>query len=153
MELQRTPEVIDLEIPARSEVVSVARLVIGAIVAADPAFDDDRAADVRLAISEACTNAIQAQISSNHLTTPVTMRCSSHEGTVTVEVIDHAGGFDPESLEPHPEVTDPARLDHERGLGIPLLRMLSDEVSFNRTADGTSVVMHFMARPGSTEPR
>ena len=30
----------------------------------------------------------------------------------------------------HPPVTDPSRLDYERGLGIPLIRILTDEVEF-----------------------
>ncbi|MEO6628852.1 MAG: ATP-binding protein, partial [Aquihabitans sp.] len=55
-------EVIELLLPARPEVVSVARLVVGAAVAIDPEFDEERGDDLRLAVSEACTNAIQAQL-------------------------------------------------------------------------------------------
>jgi hypothetical protein len=33
-------EVVELELPPRPEVVSVARLVIGALAASDPLFDD-----------------------------------------------------------------------------------------------------------------
>ena len=34
------------------------------------------------------------------------------------------------ALAEHPPVTDPNRLDYERGLGIPLIRILTDEVEF-----------------------
>jgi anti-sigma regulatory factor (Ser/Thr protein kinase) len=145
-------EVVELELPARPEVVSVARLVIGALAAADPLFDEERGADLRLAVSEACTNAIQAQMAlgatngrvSGEL--PISMRCVVGDGHIEVAVTDHGGGFDPASLRPHPEVTDPARLEHEGGLGIPLIRMLADALEFVPHDDGTTVVMQFLAR-------
>jgi anti-sigma regulatory factor (Ser/Thr protein kinase) len=36
-------------------------------------------------------------------------------------------------------VTDPDRLKFERGLGIPLIRALVDEVEFSPTDEGTAV--------------
>jgi anti-sigma regulatory factor (Ser/Thr protein kinase) len=147
-------EIVELEIPARPEVVSVARLVIGALAAADPLFDDERSADLRLAVSEACTNAIQAELQREACTgvpgPPVLMRCRLDVGSIEVTITDHAGGFDPSALRPHPDVTDPARLDHEGGLGIPLIRMLADEVSFVAEDDGTTIVMRFDPRPPSS---
>lgn len=157
--------VVELELPPRPEVVSVARLVVGALVAADPLFDEERGADLRLAISEACTNAIQAQVEAasrvsgngngdgggggagnDRTTVPILVRCRVAEGRIELAVTDHGGGFDPQGLEAHPEVTDPARLDHEGGLGIPLIRLLSDRVEFQVTPDGTTVVMTFEPR-------
>lgn len=144
----RDGDVVELELPARPEVVSVARLVIGALVATDPLFDEERGADLRLAVSEACTNAIQAQMASDD-PEPILMRCTLHDGTIEVSVADHGGGFDVETLREHPAVTDPARLDHEGGLGIPLIKMLADEIEFRSTAIGTTVVMRFEPRtPG-----
>ena len=43
------------------------------------------------------------------------------------------------TLPEHPPVTDPERLNFERGLGIPLIRTLVDEVEFDSSGDGTSV--------------
>jgi anti-sigma regulatory factor (Ser/Thr protein kinase) len=150
------PEVVELELPARPEVVSVARLVVGAIVAADPLFDDERGADLRLAVSEACTNAIQAQmaVDADHDEQgqpaddelPIVVRCTVGDGHIEVSVTDRGGGFDPATLTPHPDVTDPARLDYEGGLGIPLIRMLADDLRFVRNDDGTTVVMDFQPR-------
>jgi anti-sigma regulatory factor (Ser/Thr protein kinase) len=40
---------------------------------------------------------------------------------------------------PAPGATDPQRLRHERGLGIPLMRSLVDDVTFTPTGDGTAV--------------
>jgi anti-sigma regulatory factor (Ser/Thr protein kinase) len=153
--LDTTPsgDVVELELPARPEVVSVARLVIGALVAADPLFDEERGADLRLAVSEACTNAIQAELAghpdgaeSDPSGSPIVMRCVLADGHITVTVTDHGGGFDPDDLEAHPAVTDPDRLNYEGGLGIPLIKMLADELEFVNTDDGTSVVMQFEPR-------
>ena len=58
-----------------------------------------------------------------------------------VSVDDRGEGFDPTSLPEHPPVTDPERLNFERGLGIPLIRTLVDEVAFDSSDDGTSVTM------------
>ena len=149
-------DVVELELPARPEVVSVARLVIGALVAADPLFDEERSADLRLAVSEACTNAIQAEMAGHDeddpldpAAEPIVMRCVMADGQIEVTITDHGGGFDPGGLEVHPEVTSPDRLNYEGGLGIPLIKMLSDHLEFQPTADGTSVVMLFEPRtPG-----
>jgi anti-sigma regulatory factor (Ser/Thr protein kinase) len=61
------------------------------------------------------------------------------DAEVAVTVTDHAGGFDPDDVLPIPSVTDPQRLRHERGLGLPLMRSLVDELTFTPTGDGTVV--------------
>jgi anti-sigma regulatory factor (Ser/Thr protein kinase) len=58
---------------------------------------------------------------------------------VEVLIRDRGSGFDPKRLRPHPPVTDPARLDFERGLGIPLIRALTDDVAFESSEKGTDV--------------
>jgi anti-sigma regulatory factor (Ser/Thr protein kinase) len=149
-------DVVELELPARPEVVSVARLVIGALVAADPLFDEERSADLRLAVSEACTNAIQAEMAGRGDSAPpdpgaepIVMRCVLADGQIEVAITDHGGGFDPTRLEAHPDVTSPDRLNYEGGLGIPLIRMLADDLEFRSTEGGTTIVMRFEPRaPG-----
>ncbi|CAN5450875.1 hypothetical protein BH10ACT1_BH10ACT1_32290 [soil metagenome] len=142
-------DLVELELPARPEVVAVARLVVGAVVAVEPLFDDERGADLRLAVSEACTNAIQAQLAAGSgadPTAPIVLRCSVGGGRIQLAVQDHGGGFDPSGLAEHPHVTDPARLEHEGGLGIPLIRLLADELEFLPSPGGTTVVMTFGPR-------
>ena len=145
-------EVVELVIPPRPEIVSVARLVVGAAVAMDPSFDEERSADLRLAASEACTNAIEAQLARREVRDAhrsIVLRCTLGPESIVLTVQDHGGGFDPRELPSHPAVTDPARLDHEDGLGIPLIRLLSDDLEFRATPGGTTVVMTFGPRPAS----
>ena len=139
-------DLIELELPPRPSVVAVARMVVGAVAATEPLFDEERTADLRLAVSEACTNAIQAQLanrSGSDPDAPILLRCSVHGSRIDLSVQDHAGGFDPNGLVAHPPVSDPARLEHEGGLGIPLIRLLADECDFVPSTGGTTVHMAF----------
>jgi len=138
-------DVVELEVPARPDYLALARLIVAAAAANEStAVSEDRIDDLRLAVSEACTNAIEAQQRATELTgreANILIRCRLSEGLVEVEIHDHGVGFDPTGLAAHPPVTDPARLDHERGLGIPLIRLLTDEVDFEPSSDGTVVRM------------
>ncbi len=140
-------EVVELEIPARPEFLSLARLLVTAAAAHDPLFPEDRLDDLRLSVSEACTNAIEAHTAAaveepaDEGADSIRIRCLLDTERVAVEVTDHGGGFDPGALAAHPPVTDPARLDFERGLGIPLIRILTDEVEFRPSPQGTMVRM------------
>ncbi len=131
-------EVVELEIPARAEFVALARLVVSAIAASDSTLADERIDDLKLAVSEACTNAIEAHDAID-TDERVLLRCSADAGTVEVAIQDRGGGFDPAQLPDHPPVTDPDRLKFERGLGIPLIRALVDEVEFSSSGSGTAV--------------
>jgi anti-sigma regulatory factor (Ser/Thr protein kinase) len=131
-------EVIELEIPARAEFVALARLVVSALAASDSNLADERIDDLKLAVSEACTNAIEAHSAAGS-DERVLVRCRTGEDSLEVCVEDRGDGFDPAGLPDHPPVTDPDRLKFERGLGIPLIRALVDEVEFSPTAQGTAV--------------
>ncbi|HEX5366283.1 MAG TPA: ATP-binding protein [Acidimicrobiales bacterium] len=133
--------VVELAIPARSAYLSLIRLVVDAAVAAlAPGLGGARLDDLKIAVSEACANAIEAH-QGTYVEEPVVVRCIVEEERVTVEVVDRGAGFDPDRLERLPPATDPRRLRHESGLGIPLMRTLADEVAFRRTLDGTTVAL------------
>lgn len=131
-------DVVALEIPALPEFVAVVRVVVAAVAAARSAFAEERIDDFTLAVSEACTNAIEAQ-GAAAVDERVLVRCWAAEGCVEVQVQDRGGGFDPAKLRGHPAVNHPDRLKFERGLGIPLIRALVDEVEFKPSPGGTAV--------------
>ena len=130
--------VIELEIPARAEFVALARLVVAAMASSESTLADERIDDLKLAVSEACTNAIEAHDAAGSAER-VVVRCQTGLDALEVFVEDRGHGFDPSDLPDHPPVTDPDRLKFERGLGIPLIRALVDEVDFSPTDQGTSV--------------
>jgi serine/threonine-protein kinase RsbW len=138
-----TDSVVELEIPARAEFVALARLLVSAMASSDTWLADERIDDLKIAVSEACTNAIEAYTGVDTVER-VLVRFHAHHDHLEVNVEDRGEGFDPSTLPDHPPVTDPDRLKFERGLGIPLIRALVDEVEFSSSGDGTAVriVMH-----------
>jgi len=139
-------EVIELEIPARAEFVALARLVVSALASSDSTLADERIDDLKLAVSEACTNAIEAHADVD-VNERVTLRWSEGDDRLEVQIEDRGQGFDPGQLPEHPPVTDPERLNFERGLGIPLIRTLVDEVAFDPSDAGTSVRLVMFCGP------
>jgi serine/threonine-protein kinase RsbW len=131
--------VVELAIPARPAYLSLVRLVVDAAVASlAPGLAAARLDDLKIAVTEACSNAIEAH-EAIYAEGPVVVRCLVDDDQVTVEVTDHGRGFDPDRVESLPAATDPRRLRHESGLGIPLMRTLADEVEFTPGEEGTTV--------------
>ena len=138
-----TERAVQLEIPAGAEFVALARLVVSAMAAGETQLSDDRVDDLKIAVSEACTNAIEAHGAAD-TAERVLVRCRDDDEHLEVLIEDRGAGFDPSELPEHPPVTDPDRLNFERGLGIPLIRALVDDVEFSSSGQGTAVklVMH-----------
>jgi serine/threonine-protein kinase RsbW len=139
--------VVVLEIPPRRDHLALVRLVVSGAAAIERLVPERRLEDLRLAVSEACANAVDAQQAAG-VDALLEVRIEVDEEVMAVTVSDHAGGFEPESVDPIPVPTDPQRLRHERGLGIPLMRSLVDEVVFTRLPEGTAVRLVIR----STEP-
>ncbi len=139
-------QVVQLEIPARPEYIGLVRLLVASLAAERRQLDDERVADLKLAVSEACTNAVEAH-ESGSTDERVVVRCFESDDRFEVRVDDRGSGFDPAALPSHPPVTDPARLEFERGLGVPLIRALVDEVDFESNEQGTSVRMVVLCKP------
>lgn len=131
-------EIVELEIPARQEFLSLARLVITGAATIEPTFSDDRIEDLRIAVSEACTNAIEAHQSSD-ADDRIVIRCDLAEDRIEVEVTDRGAGFDPDDADAAPDAEHPDRLEYESGLGIPLMKVLVDETEFRASPSGTAV--------------
>ena len=140
---------IELEIPARAEYIGLVRLLVSSLASSRRALADERIDDLKLAVSEACTNAIEAHAALD-VEKGVVLRWAEADDRLEVEVEDRGPGFDPQALPEHPPVTDPDRLNFERGLGIPLIRTLVDEVAFVPSDGGTSVRLVMFCGPIET---
>jgi serine/threonine-protein kinase RsbW len=147
-------KILELEIPASPEYIAIARLVVSSIASSRRNLPDDRIDDLKLAVSEACTNAIEAYGPpvGNGIDERVRIQVQDDDEKLEVKVADTGPGFDPNDLPSHPPVTDPDRLNFERGLGIPLIRTLVDDVQFASSSDGTSVRMTVYGEPLELHP-
>ncbi len=127
-----------LEIPARTELVSLVRLVVASAAEIGPDMAIERVEDLRVAVSEATTNAIEAQVESGSQAR-IGIRCAVSADEVVVRIHDEGGGFDPDGLRALPDPGSPERLEYESGLGVHLMRALADETEISSTPSGTDV--------------
>lgn len=133
-------EDFEVEIPPTFEHLAMVRAVLSTALEAEPVLKEEKLQDLRLALSEATTNAIEAHNRAGTLA-PVGIRITVGDTKVTVSVSDQGGGFDPTKLKKHPPVTDPERLEYERGLGVTLMRRLTDDCTIAPTKNGTTVTL------------
>ena len=141
---------IKLVIPAQPEYLSLVRAVVAAAAALDPGLGDARIEDLRIAVSEATTNAIEAHANLGS-EERITIRCDLADDRIEVEVQDQAAGFDPGNLEAPGALDEPGRLDYEGGFGIPLMRVLADEMKIRSMDHGTAVQLVVYASPASKD--
>ena len=125
---------VSLTLPNAPEFVSVARLALSG-VADRMGFDVDDIEDLKVAVSEACTNALK------HGNLNQDGRYFVHytieEKKLIIEVCDNGKGIDVENIKT-PDLSHPK----ESGLGLYIIQTLMDEVEItNRENNGASVRM------------
>jgi len=136
-------EDFEIEISPAFEHLAMVRSVLSTALEAEPVLKQERLQDLRLAVSEGTTNAIESHHKAG-IDATVSVRITITDKKVAVKISDQGGGFDPSKLKKHPPVTDPERLEYERGLGVTLMRRLTDDCTITPTKTGTVVtlVMH-----------
>lgn len=129
-----------LEVPARAELVSLVRLLVSSLASRHRDLSDDRVDDLKLAVSEACTNAIESyDVGAPSPRVAVSWR--ETDDYLEVCVRDRGRGFSPAELNGSRLGAAGSLPMGERGLGISLMRALVDEVSFTSDHRGTAVRM------------
>jgi serine/threonine-protein kinase RsbW len=113
--------VVSLVIPAKAEYIALGRLAVTGLLR-PRAVEPEVIADVKLALTEACSNSIRHAYADGR-EGEVEIRYELADETLAVEVSDEGGGFDPALLE-----ADAGEPD-EGGLGIAIIRALTDELS------------------------
>lgn len=129
---------VELHLPPDTQFVGLARLVV-VTAARRSGMDDERIEDLRIAVSEATTNAILAH--RRHRAEERVVLCfGTHpaEDNFQVTISDAGPGFKPRS----PEELAARDWQHEHGLGVTLIRNLADEVEFVN-GDGMQVHLRF----------
>jgi serine/threonine-protein kinase RsbW len=126
---------VELRITARPENVGLARLALSGVAAVAHASAAD-VADLKLAVSEVCTNAVQHAYPARGATDGwIVVRYTLRDDLLKVEVEDTGIGFDPENVQAAPQ-----RTESEGGMGLAILRAVTDELEIDSGASGTRVV-------------
>ena len=124
---------VELIIPPRPEFVGVARLSIARVASLMP-FSFDDVEDIRLAVGEACTRAIERLDGRGIEGQPISLRCLIDANRLTIEVRNPLL-----DLPPQDAAVDPAGAEGE--LSGVLIRILMDEVDTEESpGDGMHVV-------------
>lgn len=130
--------IVEIDIPSRVDLVAVVRMIVAAATNAVGALQGERVDDLRWVTSEATTNAIEANLSTN-ADGRVGIVCQVEDGVVRLSVRDQGPGM-PEHYEV-PDITHPDRLLIEGAFGVPLMERLASACHFVSAASGTTVNM------------
>ncbi|MGH9072636.1 MAG: ATP-binding protein [Acidimicrobiales bacterium] len=120
---------VGLDLPARSELVGLVRLVVSSLASTRRDLADDRVDDLKLAVSEACTNAIESY-DEGAASPRVVVEWAEAGDRLEVVVRDQGRGADPDQVVGRPADGVGYRPDSDQGLGVALIRALMDEVDF-----------------------
>lgn len=133
---------VEMKIPAKPEYVGVIRLTSSGI-AGRMGFSYDDIEDLKIAISEACTNAVQHAYKINEKG-EVVIGFGLYADRLEVMVADQGMSFNFHELRnaigPYNQEKDTVEFMREGGLGLYLIEALMDEVKIHHK-DGVTVLM------------
>ena len=121
---------VRLSIPAKAEYITLGRLALTAIARVRP-FSDETLSDLKLALTEACTNSVRHAYREGGGTVEIVYQLEPDR--LVVEVTDDGKGFEPPGL----DESSNGELS-EGGLGIAIIRALADEVEIGERESGGS---------------
>jgi anti-sigma regulatory factor (Ser/Thr protein kinase) len=125
-------ETVEVCLAARPENVALARLALAGVAAMSEATVEE-VADLKLAVSELCTNAVVHAYEDGD--GYVLLRFTTAGDTLTVEVADAGTGF--------VELVDASSAARAEGggLGLVIARAIADELSVESGKDGSRIVL------------
>jgi serine/threonine-protein kinase RsbW len=129
-------EVIRLQIPGATEYVTIARRAID-VVGEQLDLSGAARAEVKLAVGEACNNAVQHASQNGANDGSVIVACRVRPDVLEIDVTNQGNGFHPGSHSLMP----PAEALAEHGRGMPLMEMLMDSVEYLSENGNTTVRM------------
>lgn len=126
-----------LDIPAKAEYVVLGRLALTGMLRAG-GYSDDAVADLKLALTEACSNSIRHAYPGSH--GQIHLRLTRHSDRLVVEIGDDGQGFDLDAVDARVRGDDDEYA--EGGMGASIIRAVVDEcVVTSRFEGGTRVVL------------
>jgi serine/threonine-protein kinase RsbW len=116
----RQGQIVDLEVPSAPEYVSIVRQAVEGI-ARRMSFNDLQIDDLKLAVGEACTNAVRHGCSKDDFQ-HIAVRCVVMDDGLSVEIRNDIIECEEPHVPVRPDIT------REGGYGLYLIRKLMDEV-------------------------
>jgi serine/threonine-protein kinase RsbW len=126
-----------LRLPAKPEYLVLGRLVLTGLSRSRP-IDPDTLGDLKLALTEACSNSIRHAYGREGGT--VEIHYELGDDFLAVEVFDDGPGFEPVPAADGVDAFD------EGGLGLAIIRAVSDGTEIGRRPDGKGSRLRFVKR-------
>lgn len=143
--MKRVMDYVEMKIPAKPEYVGVIRLTISGI-ASRIGYTYEEIEDIKIAVSEACTNAVQHAYP-NDEGGEVIVGFGIYEDKLEVMVADSGKSFNflqtKNELGPYTETSTVDQLT-EGGLGLYLIETLMDEVRVSNTSGVTVFMVKYL---------
>ena len=129
---------VRLTIPAKPEYITLSRLALTGLSRVRP-LPDDTLADLKLALTEACSNSVRHAYPGRDGHVEISFELS--EDRLVVEVADDGSGFDPADTKTDGGDTDSLA---EGGLGIAIISSIADELEIGAQAHGRGSRLRFV---------
>ena len=129
--MDRHDRSVRLTIPAKAEYITLGRLALTAIARVRP-LSDETLSDLKLALTEACTNSVRHAYREGR-GGQVEIVYQIEPDRLIVEVTDEGQGFEPSNVAGYGNGDL-----NEGGLGIAIIRAVSDEVEIGTRESGGS---------------
>jgi serine/threonine-protein kinase RsbW len=126
---------VRLTIPAKPEYITLSRLALAGLSRVR-SFPDETLADLKLALTEACSNSVRHAYENDegHVDISFELR----DDRLIVEVADDGTGFEPAEDAKSDDVLS------EGGLGIAIIRSIADEVEIEGGPNGKGSRLRFV---------
>jgi anti-sigma regulatory factor (Ser/Thr protein kinase) len=132
------PDEVRLSFPAKSDYLLLARLALSGL-ARDGRIDDELLADLKLAVTEACGNAVRHAYPDGEGEVSVSYLVDGEVLVILVE--DQGAGIQEEERAPD-EIEQPL----EGGMGMSIMRAIVDQLEIGAGADGRGTVVQMTKR-------
>jgi serine/threonine-protein kinase RsbW len=130
---------VRLTIPAKPEYITLGRLALTGLARVQ-ALSQEALGDMKLALTEACTNSVRHAYEGGHGSVQILYQL--YPDKLVVEVTDEGEGFQPSG-----DATLDADDLNEGGLGIAIIQALADDLEIGPRAGGGSK-LRFVKRLG-----
>jgi serine/threonine-protein kinase RsbW len=124
-------QTLELTLDARPQNLALIRLALAG-VAGNAGAPREVVSDLKLAVTEACTNVIQHAYGGDASGGEIVVRYSIERGMVAVEVEDSGSGFELDA-------PSPVQDRNGGGNGLMIIRVLTDELSVSSARTGTRI--------------
>lgn len=133
--MSKQKPVVELTIPVMPDMELLATQT-SAAVAKHMNLDEEKTAEINMALSEACINAFEHSESKSE----IEIHFKISDDSLIIQVTDSGKGFDKSKVD-IPNIEEKISSEYKRGWGLKLIEELMDKVKFDSSEEGTTVTM------------